>query len=197
MTGTLNPATDTKTQILDAAERLVREQGFNGFSYKDIAGPLGIRNAAVHYHFASKGDLGVALIQRYRQILEDASRNFLEGGGRAVRQIEALIWRYDRACREHMVCPISMVATDYYTISEPMRTAGRKLAEELIHWMTRVLELGREQGEFRFEGPAPAKALEVLAALQGAVQLARLVGRSAYEDTTAQIRRDLGYVTRH
>ena len=58
-------STDTATRILDIAERLVQTRGFNGFSYADIAGDLGITKAALHYHFAGKAELGGALIERY------------------------------------------------------------------------------------------------------------------------------------
>ncbi|HEX9257200.1 MAG TPA: TetR family transcriptional regulator, partial [Actinomycetota bacterium] len=36
---------DTATQILDVAERLVQERGFNGFSYADVAKELDISKA--------------------------------------------------------------------------------------------------------------------------------------------------------
>ena len=49
---------DTAERILDVAERLVQQRGFNGFSYADIAAELGITKAGLHYHFASKADLG-------------------------------------------------------------------------------------------------------------------------------------------
>ena len=40
--------TDTRSQILDIAERLVQIRGFNGFSYADIAAELGIAKASLH-----------------------------------------------------------------------------------------------------------------------------------------------------
>src|ERR1700728_5184156 len=55
----------TSTQILDAAEELVQIRGFNAFSYADVASELGITKAALHYHFATKAELGEALITRY------------------------------------------------------------------------------------------------------------------------------------
>jgi TetR/AcrR family transcriptional regulator, transcriptional repressor for nem operon len=55
----------TAARILDVAERLAQVRGFNGFSHADIAAELGITKAALHYHFASKADLGEALIGRY------------------------------------------------------------------------------------------------------------------------------------
>ena len=56
---------DTATRILDVAERLAQMRGFNGFSYADIAAELRITKASLHYHFATKADLGEALIGRY------------------------------------------------------------------------------------------------------------------------------------
>ena len=56
---------DTATRILDVAERLAQMRGFNGFSYADIAAEVEITKAALHYHFATKADLGEALIGRY------------------------------------------------------------------------------------------------------------------------------------
>ncbi len=55
----------TAARILDAAERLVQDRGFNGFSYADVAAELQITKPALHYDFASKADLGEALIARY------------------------------------------------------------------------------------------------------------------------------------
>ncbi len=58
---------DTRTAILDAAERLVQTRGFNGFSYADVSSELGLTTAALHYHFAGKAELGLALITRYAE----------------------------------------------------------------------------------------------------------------------------------
>ena len=62
---------DTREEILNCAEELLQRRGYNAFSYQHIAVQLGIRNAAIHYHFPAKEDLGVALVQRYRQRFRD------------------------------------------------------------------------------------------------------------------------------
>src|SRR5580692_2935896 len=63
---------DTATRILDVAERLVEVRGFNGFSYADVSVELNVTPAALHYHFANKADLGVALVDRYTTRFDDA-----------------------------------------------------------------------------------------------------------------------------
>src|SRR5215475_4719408 len=56
---------ETAEQILDLAETLIQTRGYSAFSYQDIADSLGIRKASIHYHFASKTDLGIAVVDRY------------------------------------------------------------------------------------------------------------------------------------
>ena len=63
----MNAQKDTKVEILDLAENLLRDRGFNGFSYANISSALKIKNAAVHYYFPGKADLGMAIIRRARE----------------------------------------------------------------------------------------------------------------------------------
>ena len=45
---------NTVEAIMDAAERRIRELGYNGFSFRDIAADVGIKSASVHHHFPTK-----------------------------------------------------------------------------------------------------------------------------------------------
>lgn len=45
---------DTRERILDAAERLFMESGYEGTSMRTITGDAGVNLAAVNYHFGSK-----------------------------------------------------------------------------------------------------------------------------------------------
>jgi len=55
---------DTRTRILDAAERLFAERGFRGTSVRAITDLAGANLAAVGYHFDSKAELLPAIIRR-------------------------------------------------------------------------------------------------------------------------------------
>src|ERR1700676_5055278 len=55
----------TAEQILDLAEILIQTRGYSAFSYQDISDALGMTKASIHYHFASKTDLGIAVVDRY------------------------------------------------------------------------------------------------------------------------------------
>ena len=58
------PRSDTKTRILDAAERLFALKGFKHTSIKRLACEAGVNQAAVNYHFGSKRALLERVIKR-------------------------------------------------------------------------------------------------------------------------------------
>jgi AcrR family transcriptional regulator len=57
-------AADTKSIILDAAERLFADHGFAATSLRNIIAAAGVNLAAVHYHFGSKEALIKAVLER-------------------------------------------------------------------------------------------------------------------------------------
>jgi len=62
---------DTRTRLLDAAERLFAEQGIQAVSLRSINVAAGARNAsAVHYHFQSKENLLRELLARRIRFFE-------------------------------------------------------------------------------------------------------------------------------
>jgi TetR/AcrR family transcriptional regulator, transcriptional repressor for nem operon len=188
--------TDTRAKILASADHLLRSHGFNGFSYQDIARPLGIRNAAVHYHFGTKAELAIAVIESYRQLLRERTAAFMAGEGDPVEQMEGFIRFSTAECRdESTMCPVGALSSDFFSLPEPIRAAAGQLLDELLAWMTQVCALGREQGRLNFAGDPAAKAQQIIAGLQGARQLARFRGPQAMRDVAGQIRRDLGLDT--
>ncbi|MFT6247157.1 MAG: AcrR family transcriptional regulator [Cognaticolwellia sp.] len=55
----------TKNKILDAAESLFADKGFNGTSLREITSQAEVNLAAVNYHFGSKKELIKAVMSRY------------------------------------------------------------------------------------------------------------------------------------
>ena len=56
---------ETKEKILDAAERLIGEQGYAATSLRHVIAEAGVNLAAVHYHFGSKEELLDAVVLRH------------------------------------------------------------------------------------------------------------------------------------
>lgn len=60
---------NTQQKILDAAQNLFAESGFNGTSLRQITSLAEVNLASVNYHFGSKKELIQAVLQRYLSIL--------------------------------------------------------------------------------------------------------------------------------
>ncbi|RDG38601.1 TetR/AcrR family transcriptional regulator [Streptomyces corynorhini] len=69
---------DTRTQILDAAERLFAERGYGGTSVRAITDLAGANLAAVSYHFGSKAALLTEVVRRAIEPITAAQRAGLD-----------------------------------------------------------------------------------------------------------------------
>ena len=189
----MNQAADTRSRIIDRASELMTQRGFNGFSYSDISQPLGVKNAAIHYHFPSKTDLVRALIEEQHQMLRYSTSHFMAYGGSAREQLEGL-FRYtlSQCHRGRPVCIVGALAADYDAFPDDIKEANHSFMKDTGDWLIRVLEVGREQGEFKFEGSAKGKAMSIQAIMQGGRQVYRIYGEKYLERLFAQIRSELG-----
>ena len=63
--------TDTRAQLQSVALALFAERGYDGTSLREIAERLSITKAAVYYHFRSKDEILVSLIEDFLVQLDD------------------------------------------------------------------------------------------------------------------------------
>jgi AcrR family transcriptional regulator len=67
-------AEERRNEILDAADELFGQKGFDGTSTNDILEKVGIARGTLYYHFKSKEDIMDALIERYNDRLLGAAQ---------------------------------------------------------------------------------------------------------------------------
>lgn len=67
-------AEERRNEILDAADELFGQKGFDGTSTNDILEKVGIARGTLYYHFKSKEDIMDALIERYNVRLIGAAQ---------------------------------------------------------------------------------------------------------------------------
>ena len=166
----------TASRILDVAERLVQVRGFNGFSYADIAAELQITKAALHYHFASKADLGEALIARYADRFMGALASLDTADGTASAKLDSYAGLYLQVLRNRKMCLCGMLAAEYQTLPQPMQDAVIRFFDQNESWLESVLEQGRADGSLHFAGSARDIARMIVGGLEGAMLVARPYG---------------------
>jgi TetR/AcrR family transcriptional repressor of nem operon len=174
----------TAPRILDVAERLAQTRGFNGFSYADIAAELRMTKASLHYHFATKAELGRALIVRYSGRFEVALAAILAPDAQLT--LSRYVHLYEDMLVRDRMCLCGMFAAEYSTLPAAMQSELRRFFDRNESWLAKTLERGRAAGALHFDG-APLEAARTLtAALEGAMMLARSYEEPARFTRTAR-----------
>ncbi|HEY2677213.1 MAG TPA: TetR/AcrR family transcriptional regulator [Steroidobacteraceae bacterium] len=166
---------ETASHILEVAERLAQTRGFNGFSYADIAAELKITKASLHYHFATKAELGCALIVNYTGRFNDALAKLDVDKSRLA--LHNYVQLYEQVLVRDRMCLCGMLAAEYSTLPSPMQREIRHFFDENETWLSQCMERGRSDGSLHFDGSVLEAARALTAGLEGAMLLAR-----SYED---------------
>jgi TetR/AcrR family transcriptional repressor of nem operon len=183
---------NTQRAILDLAESMLQDKGFNGFSYAHIAVELGVKNAAIHYHFHSKEELGCAVVQRYRDRFQLWINNARVKDLSPQKKLDWFFGIYtSMRADKGKVCLAGSLETDFNAIPVSMRAQTQALTKELLTWLQATLSEGREAGVFQFNGDPAGKAALILSSLQGGLQMARALGTRKFHEVIEQNKHDL------
>ncbi|HEY4253435.1 MAG TPA: helix-turn-helix domain-containing protein [Roseomonas sp.] len=156
--------------IMDAAERRIREAGYNGFSFRDLAADVGIKSSSVHHHFPTKEALAVAVARRYAERCEAA---FAARQAAGAAPVEA--WRhvFRQALREDgRMCLCGVLGAESSSLPPEVQAEARRFFLRGLDSLAR---------------PA-AQAKQVFATLEGAMLLARSLGDpDSFDEATAAL----------
>lgn len=169
--------TNVREQILTTAESLIQTQGYNAFSFRDIAEAVGIKTASIHYHFPTKAELGKAVIERHTENLHTQLTEVMKNPSLSCKKKLHLfldgIFASTYAANNKM-CLGGMLASDVLTLPESIQSEVRIFFNRLEKWLELLLIQGRTRGEFNYSGQAKAEAEFILSLLEGSLLLARL-----------------------
>jgi AcrR family transcriptional regulator len=168
----------TREQIIQLTDVLIRDKGYNAFSFYDIAKNLKIKNASIHYYFPTKTDLGLALLETHTEHLHKLQASV--EGKNSLLKINAFLSIYNAIQSEGRVCIVGSLATDLKTVEPKMAKALKEFANEILNWVSSILEEGREKGDFSFDDLPRTKALMIISNMLASVQLARLTSKKDF-----------------
>jgi TetR/AcrR family transcriptional regulator, transcriptional repressor for nem operon len=168
----------TAEQILDLAELLIQTRGYSAFSYQDISDALGITKASIHYHFASKTALGIAVVDRYVDRFGAALLAIAEDQSQpAMAMLDYYIEPYlGFASTPDQVCLCGALAGEILALPPELRARVDRFFRAHQTWLAGILKRGSARGEFRLAAPASKVARLVFSALQGALLVRRTTG---------------------
>ncbi len=172
-------------EIIETAESMIRERGYNGFSFREIADAVGVKSASVHYHFPTKGDLGAVVARAYTEKFLLAL-----GDPEAVTHApKKLIERYIEACRyaiakQDKMCLCGMLGAEIAALPDDVARETRIFFEKNIEWLAKVYMRMTNVGA----AGAQRRAYGAVATVEGAMILARtLKDPDAFDKAVKQI----------
>ena len=158
-----------RSELLNAAHELLQTRGLNAFSHRDLAEHVGIKSASVHYYFPTKQDIGIALIQRYRDDL--ATR--LEVFNRLTTveaRIHALTQLFlETAIKGNQWCLAGALASDFSTLAPALQAEVRLFFGMVETWLAQQAQAVLKPGDDN-------TALDTIAQQRGVLAFALLEG---------------------
>src|SRR5262245_8585886 len=167
---------ETSVTLLEAAKKVLRQNGYAGLSTRDVAAAAGVPLSQIHYHFGSKQGMVLALFEYLNAQLLDRQNALF--GDTTLKLSE----QWDRAC-DYLDDDI---ASGYVRVLQELTAASWADAEVakfvragLITWFNLITELARK-AERELGGLGPLSAEEIAAligcAFMGAESLYLLGG---------------------
>ncbi len=133
----------TAARILDAAEALFAERGYEGTTLRDVAARVGLRTPSLYNHFASKDSLYAAVLERgIGPVLEVLSES-VDSGSEAFPDSSAIV--------ERMMELLSQRPNLPRLVLHETLAGGQRLTPMLRDWIAPIFARAHEMVE---AGPA-------------------------------------------
>src|SRR5690349_10905771 len=148
---------ETSTVLLEAAKKVLRQNGYSNLSTRDVAAAAGVPLSQIHYHFGSKQGMVLALFEHLNSQLLDRQNAMFHDSTLTLSQ------QWDRACDyldEDIASGYVRVLQELVAASWADSPVAKVIQAGLMGWFRLLVELA-ERAEREFGGLGPFTAEEV------------------------------------
>ena len=148
---------ETSTTLLEAAKKVLRQNGHSGLSTRDVARVAGVPLSQIHYHFGSKQGLMLALFDYLNAQLLDRQNAMFHDTTLSLSQ------RWDRACDyldEDIASGYVRVLQELIAASWSDPAVAKVVRAGLMGWFDLITGVAR-QAERELGGLGPFSAAEI------------------------------------
>jgi len=160
--------------LLDTAQKLFQQRGYNAVSYYDLSRQVGVTTATIHYYFPTKADIATAVLERYTNVLHEELEQIRTTTAEPLTKLIqfADIFRATYT-DEGRLCLGGMFAADLASLPPPTQDALRAFFTIAEHWIAGVVEEGAQVGLLHPPASPPQVAQSILALLEGGMLITR------------------------
>lgn len=174
---------DSKDAILDAAQDLIAQHGYAGFSIRDLSRESGLAKGTIYHHFQDKREI-------YRYVME---RDFSELVGRLdeavamtddpVAWLRCFVRAYLRQANERRT-HIRALLRELGAMEGEMRQMALKIREGVAGPVAAVIQRGMAQGRFR-DVPPQVAVMALIGALNTYIAWQLVVDEDNIDESVA------------
>ncbi len=178
---------DTRSQILDAAQDMLQRQSISGVSFQELANRIGIKKGSMYYHFQSKDDLSIAILERASSDMQAA---FSRGESQPPTKQLAYFINIFRSFMGlgEKICPGGAFAGEWDKLNEPVQRKAHKLIKVQTQGIKKIIEAGLESGEFNdHDHTSQILADWVVSNIQGALITSRITNNPKSFETSMDV----------
>ena len=134
-----------REEIEDAAMDAIQRTGLGHVSFRHIGEAVGVKSSSVHYHFPEKGDLVIALIEKYTlafrerlEAIDKRSKSQKEGGPTTEKQLKAFVKIFEDVIKAGKFCLCGMMAAEVASLDDEAKALLALYFKEAEDWLTNV-----------------------------------------------------------
>ncbi|MBL3654594.1 TetR/AcrR family transcriptional regulator [Fulvivirga sediminis] len=184
---------NTREKIIILAREQILKMGYKGFSFNDISAPLNVKNAAIHYYFPTKEDLGLEVLNNEIERFQNWFANIEDLS--CWQKLEAFFELYDVRLIEQQMCMLGSLCSSFFTVTEAIQDRLKLIMNDIEEWLIGVINEGVAEEAFNFVGEPKDKAKVILCSLVAGVQFTRALEEDYFTRLKHQLRLELNIHT--
>jgi AcrR family transcriptional regulator len=150
-----------KQHLLETAEQLFTEYGYQAVSIRDIAQASGVTNAALYYHFPSKEALFDEVLEYHADKLAERMEQASIQASDTRGKLKAILEEYAIQVSKRRSPMFSLRRKPGKANQEQAKQQHKKMVKQMLAPLENTLQIAAEQGELRAlpEAYSPASLL--------------------------------------
>ena len=167
---------DTETrqkEIIEISLEILKEGGAQKLTMKEIAKRAGISEQAIYRHFENKLAILAAVIEYFRSRVSNIFKRAQEAGS-PIQQLQKFIETLLEYFENNPGVAVVVTSEDIFQNETSLNREIKKMVENRISNITRIIQNGQAAGEITDEYPATDLAFMILGALRFLVATWRL-----------------------
>ena len=168
-------------EIMRVGQELMQTNGYDGFSYRDVADLVGIKSASIHYYFPAKADLALAVARNYRTDFAAAVDELDQRGSDPIERLTGFAGLFQNTLEDlDRVCLCGMLASESSSLPDEVRIETEQFFADQQSWLASTIREGVDDGVINAAVEPAVAAQTFLSALEGAMIMARSMNRAEH-----------------